>query len=547
MVAMKSVLLTLLALAPLSFAQNLPAFRWIAEVDDSGSDVLVGLGTDVHGNIYLAGNTQSPNFRVKGAAQDHFAGVSDVFVTKLDLSGNVVYSTYFGGSGADAATAMTVDAQGNVYVTGTTTSTDFPTTSNAYSSSVPAPSSNSPVVTFLFKLNADGSVSFATYFSTSQTIPYAIAVDRTGSAYLTGLAYGGLVTTAGAYRTSCACIPPSPPFSFASINDAFLTRFDPSGSKLIFSTYLEQPVVPSALAVAADGSAYVAGAPTRLGGSGVFLLNATGTAMLASAKPQVIAQAAAIAPDGSLYLTGRSVTLPGSFVPTPGAFQSDPGLTADANTTQAAIVKMDAQLGNVLAGTYFGGTFGASARAMAIDPAGNVYIGGYTSPRSLPTRTPFVQGFGRTYTGYVAKLSGDLSSLLFSSAFGDNEGFAVNGVAIGAEGNLVLAGTTASPAQNLWANSLILADPPALRIDAIVNADSRLSDPVSDGETILIEGSGFQAGARLMIGGVAVSPLSITPNVITVTVPSGLAGDTASVQVFVDAAMSNGVLIPLVH
>src|SRR6185369_11576576 len=105
-------------------------------------------------------------------------------------------------------------------------------------------------------------------------------------------------------------------------------------------------------------------------------------------------------------------------------------------------------------------------------------------------------------TGYVAELSGDLSTLLFSSEFGDNEAFGVNGLAIGINGSVVLGGSTGSPSQNLWVNSLTLADPPALRIDAVVNSASRLSDPISAGETIRIQGSGFGTDAQLSIGGV---------------------------------------------
>ena len=92
---------------------------------------MAGLGTDAAGNTYVVGSTRSASFSVKSAVQSHSAspGNYDVFVTKLDPAGNIVYSTYFGGGGIDIANAMTVDPAGNVYVTGTTTSTDFPTTS----------------------------------------------------------------------------------------------------------------------------------------------------------------------------------------------------------------------------------------------------------------------------------------------------------------------------------------------------------------------------------------------------------------------------------
>jgi hypothetical protein len=324
-----------------------------------------------------------------------------------------------------------------------------------------------------------------------------------------------------------------------------LTRFDPTGSGLVFSTYLGAPVVANALAVAPDGSAYVAGVPLKGSSDGVFLLNATGTSLIASAALGLSAQRIALAPDGSLYLAGPAVAFPDPFLATPGAFQSAPGLALAANATQTAIVKMDAQLQGVLAGTYFGGAFGNGAAAVALDAAGNVYLGGYTSPRSLPTRTPFVQGFGLAVTGYVAELTGDLSALLFSSEFGDNEAFSVDGLAIGANGSLVLGGSTGSSSQNLWANSLALGSPPALRIDAIENSDSRFSDPLFDGETILVEGSGFTTGAQLLIGGVAAMPISISPTRIVAIVPSGLPGAAATVQVLSGGDISNSVVVAL--
>lgn len=535
---MARILVAFLALAPLCGAETFSAFRWIDEVDGSGADQLAGLGTDAEGNIYLAGFTKSANFPVKAAVQEHSAGGFDVFVTKLDPSGNIVYSTYFGGSGDDVATAMTVGPQGSVYVTGITASTDFPTTPGVYSSAVPPPTIGGAFITFLFKLNPDGSAGYSTYFSNSQTEPNAVAVDSGGFAYLTGISYGGLATTPGAYRTTCTCVPPSPPFSIGMINDAFLTRFDPSGSEVVFSTYLGAALITNAVALAPDGSAYIAGA------GGVFLLNATGTALIASSPLEVSAQAMARAPDGSLYFAGAP-TGPDSFLATQGAFQSNAGL-ATGGTTQTAIVKMDAQLQGVLAGTYFGGVFGNGAKVMTLDAAGNVYVGGYTSPRSLPTRTPLVQGFGLAITGYVAKLSGDLSTLLFSSEFGDNEIFGVNGLAIGANGDVVLGGNTGSPSQNLWVNSVALTDPPALRIDAIENSANHFSDPIFAGEIIVVQGAGFETGARLLIGGKEATLLSISPNNIVAVVPSGLPGGAAAVQVVVSGgATSNSVLAAL--
>ncbi|HLK21775.1 MAG TPA: SBBP repeat-containing protein, partial [Bryobacteraceae bacterium] len=102
---------------------------------------------------------------------------SDVFVTKLDKNGNIVYSTYFGGSGEDTTVAMALGTDGSVYVTGTTSSPDFPVTGGTYASSG---------ANFVFKLNPDGSKAWSTYFTDNNSKPYAITVDAAGSAYIVG-------------------------------------------------------------------------------------------------------------------------------------------------------------------------------------------------------------------------------------------------------------------------------------------------------------------------------------------------------------------------
>lgn len=518
-----------LALATVCCAETFPAFRWIQKLEGAGME-LAGLGTDSRGNIYLAGTKRPPGV-------DPARG-SDVFVARLDPAGNILYSTLVGGSAGETATAMTVDPAGNVYVAGTTGSNDFPTTPGAYAPAAPPVTAGQPFLTFLFRLNPDGSVGYATYFSNSATLPNAIAVDSAGSVYLTGVSYGGLQTTAGAYRTSCACIFIPPPFGAASMNDAFLARFDAAGSRLIFATYIGAAVIPNAIALAPDGSAYIAGYA-----SSVYRLDASGSALLATGDAGVNAQTMAVAPDdGTLYLAGFAGD---RFRATSGAFQGISALKADQPPVapgQSAIVRMDGQLQNILAGTYFGGAYGSPVRVMTLG-GGNVYFGGYTSPRSLPTRTPFVQGFGQGITGYAAELTGDLSTLLFSSEFGDNEAFGVNGIAIGADGNVVLGGTTGLPDQNVWVNSLSLAPPSALRIDAVQAAATGLTDPVSPGETIVVSGAGFGADSRVLVGGVAATLASITPGSITATAPSGIAGPATTVQVLSGGAASNSVTV----
>ena len=252
----------LMAGPPAALAQTLPAFNWILEVDNSGLGYpYATLGTDAQGNGYVVGSTKSLNFPVKNAVQSQSAspGSYDVVVTKFDPSGNIVYSTYFGGDADDIARAATVDAAGNVYVAGTTASNNFPTTPGSWSPTPPPPGG----ATFLFRLNPDGSVGYSTYFTYgSETMPQAIAVDDTGAAYVTGSTLGGLPTTPGAYQTTCTCGYQDNGFFEVEITDAFLTRFDPTGSKLIYSTYLGvEDASGNAVAVGPDGSAYIGSPP----------------------------------------------------------------------------------------------------------------------------------------------------------------------------------------------------------------------------------------------------------------------------------------------
>jgi uncharacterized protein (TIGR03437 family) len=544
--------LLLLAAIP-AYSQSLPAFRWGLEVDGSASDLFAGIGTDAQGNIYLAGTTTSSAFQVQSAIQPILRGYSNAFVSKLDASGNIIYSTYFGGSGTDNATAMTVDPAGNVYVTGTTSSADFPTTKGVYAASLPpafqgvtvnVPRTNSA---FLFRLNPDGSLAYSTYFAAAQ-LPNAIAIDSSGSVYLSGATFGGLPTTPGAYSTSWCCDPIPPgeiPILYIPNADTFLTKFDPTASTLIFSTYLgvganDEAGGRGALAVGTDGSAYI-GSP-----SGIYHLDPTASTMLASLPSLMSVQAIAFAPDGSLYVAGSPFT---GFQATAGVFQpappAVPNLYYQINSYPAAIARLDAQLQGVIVATYFYGRVGNSIASLAIDAAGNVYVGGSTG-LGLPTRTPFFTGFGG---GYVSELSGDLSTLLFSSYFGDDAGFTIQGVAIGSNGSVILAGIDGqsnfgSPPGNLWVNSLSLAPPPALRIDSIQNAASMRDGPISSGETILVDGAGFGPDSQLLINGSPVPAILTTASTITAVVPANLQ-TAATFAVESASAETNEVLIPV--
>jgi len=261
------------------------------------------------------------------------------------------------------------------------------------------------------------------------------------------------------------------------------------------------------------------------------------------------------APDGSLYVAGGAIVGPDGFRPTAGAAQTDRNTFPPLDyqfvvEQQTAIVKMDGQLQNTLAATYFGGPYGASLQSLAIDGSGNLLVGGTTAPHGLPTAAPLAFGFGSPGTGFAAQFSGDLSAILFSGYFGDTENFLLQSVAVGANGSLVLGGATADPHVNaspgaVWVNSVTLAPPQPLRIDSVMNGASRIDDPISGSETIVVRGAGFGSDAQLLIGETVVTPITVSSNEITAVTPAGLAGDAATVQVKSGGLLSNSVLIPV--
>jgi photosystem II stability/assembly factor-like uncharacterized protein len=238
---------------------------FVTTLNSSGSDLLFstylggsgdefgnGIAVDDSGNIYVAGNTASRNFPTQNAFQaapNPGDFNRNAFVTKLNpATPSYVFSTYLGGSGRDELNDIAIDSATNVYVTGNTDSTDFPTVVNAFQTKLGDPLGDA----FVTKFSSSGSsLSYSTYLGgNSSDIGSGIAVDVSGNAYVTGI-------------TNSTNFPTAHPIQASSkLNfDAFVTKLNSQGSALIYSTYLGGTNFDAARGIAVDatGNAYVTG------------------------------------------------------------------------------------------------------------------------------------------------------------------------------------------------------------------------------------------------------------------------------------------------
>jgi len=331
-----------------------PDLAWSTYLGSGGMDDGRAIAVDAAGNVYVAGGTDSSAFPTTvGALATTSNGGQDVFVAKLNPSGSaLVYSTYLGGSNRDFGLAIAVDASGNAYVTGLTDSTDFATTVGALDTTY-----NGTTDAFVAKLNATGdTLLYSTYLGgANHDYGRAIAVDVAGNAYVTGDTDATDFPAAGAFDTT-----------HNGSSDVFLSKLNPSGGALVYSTYLggSSSDVGFALALDAAWSAYVTG-----------------------------------------------ITASTDFPTTGGAVD-----TTHNGSYDVFVAKVNAD-GRVLAySTYLGGDGSDSGNAIAVDASGNAYVTGSTGSSAFPTTAGAVD---TTHNGssdvFVAKIIPSGRALTYST------------------------------------------------------------------------------------------------------------------------------------
>jgi len=428
----------------------------------NSGDFGAAIAVDASGNAYVTGNTSSTDFpTTAGAFQVSFGGNinGDAFVTKLNPTGTVlVYSTYLGGIDLDQGSGIAVDAEGNAYVTGYTRSNNFPITAGAFQTTFADPAGSGNV--FVTKINPTGAaLVYSTYLGGSGDELFSaagngIALDSGGSAYVTGSTRSAdFPITAGAFQSVHS----------GAYDNPFVTKLDPTGSTLIYSTFLGEGL-GRGIAVGSNGSAYVtgtiqgpfpttSGAVQRTSGSAfVTKLDPTGTTLNYSTLlggGRDGGEAIAVDAEGNAYVTG--FTYSANFPTTPGAFQPTFGDALDPPNRfgpdpDAFVTKLNPTGSAFVYSTYLGGNGAEFGRGIAVDASGNAYVTGSTGSLNFPTTPGAFQPTwgGGPYDAFVTKLHSSGAVLVYSTYLGGVDADAAQGIALDANANAYVAGSTAS-------------------------------------------------------------------------------------------------------
>jgi len=423
-----------------------PVFFYSTYLGGSGSDTGHSIAVDGSGNAYVTGQTTSTNFPTTNPQQVSNGGGEDAFVTKINAAGSArVYSTYLGGSSTDQGKGIAVDGSGNVYVTGYTLSTNFPTSNPLQ------PSSGGSSDAFVTKINSAGNtLLYSTYLGGSGNDQgKSIAVDGSGNPYVTG------ETTSTNFPTTN---PLQASFGGGS-HDVFVTKINAAGSARVYSTYLGGSGADTGQGMAVDGSgnAYVTGLttstdfpvtnPLQAGAGGgtydafVTKINAAGSARVYSTYlgGNGIDSANGIALDGSgnAYVTGYTSS---TNFPTTNPVQAGFG----GGPYDAFMVKINAAGSAPVYSTYFGGTGDDAGKGIAVDGSGNAYLTGYTSSTNFPTTNPLQASSGGSVDAFVTKINATGSARLYSTYVGGSGSEEGDGIALDGSGNAYVTGHTFS-------------------------------------------------------------------------------------------------------
>ncbi len=352
-------------------------------------DIAQDIAVAADGSCYVTGETTSSDFPTKNAFDNTFnGGLTDAFVTKFAANGSLLWSTYLGGGGDwDIGQSIAVASDGSCYVTGETTSTDFPTL-NAYDSMY----NGGNFDIFLTKFASNGTLLWSSYFGGNRIdVGYGIAVTSDGSFYITGFTTSPDFPTQNAYDTTQN-----------GDWDVYLSKFDKNCS-LLWSTYL----------------------------GGIYWDEAWGVAT---------------ASDGSCYVTGYTDS---PDFPTQHGYNNTYGMGGDAFLTKFA------SNGSLLWSSFLGGSGGERVYDVAATSDGSCYVAGYTGSENFPTLNAYDDSKAHGFDTFVMKFS-STGSLFWSTYLGGNSTDKGYGIAAAENGSCYIIGKTWStefPTLNAYDNT----------------------------------------------------------------------------------------------
>lgn len=443
-----------------------PAIEYASAFGGSNADQSLGIAVDSAGDTYMTGGAFSTDFPTAHPYQSENNGDLNAFVTKLDPTGTtMLYSTYLGGDAADEGYAIAVDSQGDAFVTGDTTSDDFPTVSpiKATNPLICVGPHDEPIScadAFVTKLNAAGdALLYSTYLGgTGDDHGYSIALDSAGEAYITGVTDSTDFPAVNAVQPATSgtdCTDASG--HDVACTDAFVAKLDASGTGLVYSTYLGGSDLEEGDAIAVDGtgSAYVVGLtdstdfPTAnayqaasAGAPDAFVtkLSPDGRSMIYSTylggSDDDQALGVAVDATGSAYVTGFTFS---TDFPVKNAYKP-----ANAGGDDAFVTKFAPDGRSVDYSTYIGGTGNDTASAIVVDRLGDAYIAGDTGSADYPVvGAPQTALHGET-DAFVTALTPDGAALLYSTYLGGSDVDDASGLALDGAGDLYVTGGTLS-------------------------------------------------------------------------------------------------------
>lgn len=349
-----------------------------------GYDESYDIAVDRMANVYITGQTCSPNFdTTAGTFQVTMQGEADVFVSKFNPTGsNMIFSTFIGGVKSECAYTLAIDDNFSIWISGETSSEDFPATSQVYQNNLEGKTD-----IFLVKLNSQGNLLiFSTMIGGDDNdVPTDLVIDSKNNIYLTGFTYSpNFPVTTDAFQQT-----------LEGGSDGFVIRFNGNSTEIEFATLLGGKDIDIAYGIALDNS-------------------------------------------HCIYLTG--LTLSQDFDITNGTFQ-----TYSAGGIDGFITKMNSDGSSLIFSTYMGSSDDDLGKKIIVDTNSNIYIVGYTNSANFPVSSQVIQSSaGGNGDVFLIKLNSEGNSIIFSTFLGGSHIDYANDMAMDKFGNIVITGMTSS-------------------------------------------------------------------------------------------------------